>query len=387
MQWVHLSPHFPPNFYLFANRFRQRGGKVLGITDQSIQQLRPELRESLHDHEPVNSLHNETEVLAAVDRLISRNGKIDLVESHLEPWLPLEAKIRQVFNIVGAQPSEIEGIQQKSRMKDIFRQAGALVVEGEILRSLEQGIDFITKHGLPVIIKPDTGIGAQDTHKIESLKDLQFFYENRNPGNYFIEVFVEGDIVTFDGLCNAYNEPLFFTSHQYSHDARAIAEQKLDFYYFNYRNIPQDLEQLGKAILKLIPSANKFFHLEFFRTPKGSLVALEINMRPPGGLTTDMFNYATDQDVYDLWARVVLEGLRTYPYERKYHCAHISRRESNAHNYKHSHQQCIEHLGQRLCHYRQLNPLYATLMGEHAYLIRTSQMQELQQIAEYLHAQ
>lgn len=386
MQWIHLSPHFPPNFHIFSQRFKQRGGKVLGITDQHLLQLNPELRNSLHDHETVTSLHNEPEVISAVDRLIHRNGSIDFVESHLEPWLPLEAKIRHTFGINGALPKEIEGIQQKSRMKEIFRKAGALVVEGEILENFEQALDFINKFGLPVIIKPDTGIGAQDTHKIESIGALQTFFQNKNEGIYFIEVFVEGDIVTFDGLCNANREPLFFTSHQYSNDARAIAEHKLDFYYYNYRDIPDDLEIIGKAILKLIPSANKFFHLEFFRTPQGGLVALEINMRPPGGLTTDMFNYATDQDLYDLWARVVIEGLREHPYQRKYHCAHISRRESHSSNYKYTHDQCIEYLGENLCHYRKLNPLYATLMGEHAYIIRTQNMEDLRQIAAYMHA-
>ena len=387
MQWIHLSPHFPPNFYHFAQRFQQRGGKVLGITDQNKQQLRTELRNALHDHEQVSSLHNKTEVMAAVDRLIHRNGKIDLVESHLEPWLPLEAEIRQRFHIQGAQPHAVESIQQKSRMKEIFRKSGALVVEGEILNNLEQGLDFVGKHGLPVIIKPNTGIGAQDTHKIESLQDLQNFFKTQHNTSYFIEVFVEGDIITFDGLCNKNSEPIFFTSHQYSHDPRAIAEEQLDFYYFNYREIPQDLEKVGKSILKQIPSADKFFHLEFFRTPKGSLVALEINMRPPGGLTTDMFNYAADQDVYDLWARVVLEELQEYQYDRKYHCAHICRREKNAMNYLHSHQQCLNKLGKQLVHYRELNPLYATLMGEYAYLVRANTLEEILEMATYLHAQ
>ena len=189
-------------------------------------------------------------VLEAIGRLIHRNGKIDIVESHLEPWLPLEAEIRQHFDIPGALPDEVEAIQQKSRMKEIFRKSGALVVEGEVLHNLEQGLDFVGKHGLPVIIKPNTGIGAQDTHKIESLQDLQNFFKNQQQTSYFIEVFVEGDIVTFDGLCNKDCEPIFFTSHQYSNDPRTIGEEQLDFYYFNYREIPEDLERVGKIDFK-----------------------------------------------------------------------------------------------------------------------------------------
>ena len=28
-------------------------------------------------------------------------------------------------------------------------------------------------------------------------------------------------------------------------------------------------------------------------------------MRPPGGLTTDMFNYACDIDIYNAWASII----------------------------------------------------------------------------------
>ena len=40
----------------------------------------------------------------------------------------------------------------------------------------------------------------------------------------------------------------------------------------------------------------------------------------------------------------------------------------------------------QLVHYRQLNPLYATLMGEHAYLVRATTLEEIYQMAAYLHA-
>ena len=88
-----------------------------------------------------------------------------------------------------------------------------------------------------------------------------------------------------------------------------------------------------------------------------------------------------------MWARVVLEEMQEYPYERKYHCAHICRREKNAMNYLHSHQQCLNKLGKQLVHYRELNPLYATLMGEYAYLVRANTLEEILEMATYLHAQ
>ncbi len=31
-------------------------------------------------------------------------------------------------------------------------------------------------------------------------------------------------------------------------------------------------------------------------------------MRPPGGFTTDMFNYACDIDIYRVWAQLLVHG-------------------------------------------------------------------------------
>ena len=47
------------------------------------------------------------------------------------------------------------------------------------------------------------------------------------------------------------------------------------------------------------------FHFEMFRTRDRGLVPLEVNMRPPGGLTVDMFNYANDFDFEGIFARQV----------------------------------------------------------------------------------
>ena len=37
-------------------------------------------------------------------------------------------------------------------------------------------------------------------------------------------------------------------------------------------------------------------------------VALEVNMRPPGGLTVDMWNYANDIDIFNEYANVVVNN-------------------------------------------------------------------------------
>ncbi len=62
------------------------------------------------------------------------------------------------------------------------------------------------------------------------------------------------------------------------------------------------LEKIGRECLKAFDVRERFFHIEFFQTAVDQYVSLEVNMRPPGGYTTDMFNYACDIDIYRTWA-------------------------------------------------------------------------------------
>ena len=71
---------------------------------------------------------------------------------------------------------------------------------------------------------------------------------------------------------------------------------------------------------------SRFFHLEFFRlkTAKpslgnaGDILGLEVNMRPAGGYTVDMLNYAGGLDLYQIWADMVAFGAAHHPLAR-YH--------------------------------------------------------------------
>jgi hypothetical protein len=383
MNILYLSPNFPPNFYLFVQALAARGGRVLGILDTPVSGLRSELRDSLHDTAMVSGLHGVDEVLGAVKELIEKHGSIHRVESHLETWLVLESQIRQEFGIPGIQ-GELGRLKRKSGMKTMFRDAGVPSIRGEILKTSESGRAFIEKSGFPIIIKPDIGVGAQDTHKITSDREFEAFLSHRKDYDYFMEEFVKGDILTFDGLTDADGEVVFNTSHQYSADMMRIGSESLDYYYYNFREVAEDLKKHGLSTLKTLGIKEKFFHFEFFRTPEGKIISLEVNVRPPGGFTTDMFNYAHDMDVYDLWAGISLGQEINRDIQCKYHCAHVCRRER--YQYRYTEEEVLTRLGSRLCVSQEMNPLYAKLMGEWAYLIRSESLEEIRELAGFIHA-
>ncbi len=385
MNVVHLSPHFPPHFDRFATRLAWRGAKVLGITDQDPRHLGGELRQALHDHVQVPSLHDTRAVLLAVDALRRRHGRIDRVESHLETWLELEALVREAFDIPGPRPEHMARIKRKSRMKDVFRQAGVATARAALHRDLPALERLVEEAGFPLFVKPDVGVGAQDTHELPDLDSLRFFLATHPHGSYLIEEHIEGAIQTFDGLTGPDGQVLFHTSHRYSSDGRAIAARGIDHSYWNARRLDPDLEKAGLAICRVLRIPEKFFHFEFFRRPDGSLYGIELNLRPPGGFTPDMFNFAHDIDVYDLWARVLTHGQASFEYSRPYHCSHVSRRDRF--RYRIPHQELLHTLGRALCMYEPMNPLYAEVMGEHAYVIRSPDQGELDRLTALIQQQ
>ena len=77
MNIVFISPHFPQNYYLFCARLRAFGVNVLGIADQPLESLRPELRSVLSDYYQVTDLHRYDELVRAIGYFTYRHGRID----------------------------------------------------------------------------------------------------------------------------------------------------------------------------------------------------------------------------------------------------------------------------------------------------------------------
>ena len=64
--FVFLSPNFPETYWMFCNRLKENGMRVLGIGDCPYDNLKQELRDSLHEYYKVSNLENYDEVFRAV---------------------------------------------------------------------------------------------------------------------------------------------------------------------------------------------------------------------------------------------------------------------------------------------------------------------------------
>jgi len=385
MNFVYLSPHFPPNYISFSQQLSYLGVNVLGLADEPYDLLPHNLKNSLSVYYRVNDLHNYDELLRALGYFTHQYGKIDRIDSLNEYWLETEARLRLDFNIPGLQGDDLARAKRKSRMKEVFRKAGVAVARGKVVESIDDAKKLVRQTGYPLVAKPDIGVGAAKTYKIHNLAELEGFFASKPTVEYILEEFIDGDIVTFDGLTDRDGNPVYFNSLVYDKGIMEAVTQNEHIYYYTARDIPADLEEAGRRVLKAFNVRERFFHFEFFRRPpKGEIVALEVNLRPPGGLTTDMWNYASDIDIYREWAHIIVHNRFTTEYTRKYHVAFVGRKYHNI--YAVPHEAIITELGPALVHHEPISGIFSAALGDYGYIVRAPELQTVLDMANFIQA-
>jgi biotin carboxylase len=383
LNFIFLSPHFPPNYYRFCLHLHYLGVKVLGLADEPYDRLNPDLKNTLAEYYKVNNMHDYDELLRAVGYLTHKHGKIDRIDSHNEYWLETEAKLRTDFNIPGMKVGDIARVKRKSLMKETFQKANIPVARGKVVQNITEARKLIKEIGFPIVAKPDVGVGAAKTYKIKNDEDLKSFFDQKPDIDYIFEEFISGTICTFDGLTDKEGNLVFYTSHEYSQGVMETVNNDELIYYYSLRDIPEDLIEIGRHTLNAFGVRERFFHFEFFRLEDQSLIALEVNMRPPGGLTTDMFNYANDIDIYGEWAHIIVHNKFTAKYTRPYHCGYVGRKYNR--DYAHSHEQILDTLGDYLVHHEEISGVFSKALGDYGYLLRSPDLDVIKNSASFIH--
>jgi len=385
MNFVFLSPHFPPNYYLFCRRLKEAGFTVLAIGEPAFGELHPELREALTWYYQVDTLHNYSELAAACEFFTGRFGTIDRIDSLNEYWLETEARLRTDFGVYGIKTDTIADIRRKSRMKKIFSAAGIPYARGRLIAAPGDVLALTRETGFPVIVKPDDGMGAAFTYRLENASQVDEFFSGKPEREFIAEEFINGDIVTFDGLADGEGKIVFCASHVYGEGVMESVLADSHIYYYSTREIPADLEKAGRKLAAAFKVRARFFHFEFFRRKDGTLCALEVNIRPPGGFTLDMFNYSCDIDTYGLWARVMTGAPAALDYKRKYYCGYIGRKHRLA--YKHSHEEILGGLGSLVVQHQELPPVLARAMGDCGYIVRAENLTTIMDAVKFIQEQ
>ncbi|MBP5727662.1 MAG: ATP-grasp domain-containing protein [Clostridia bacterium] len=391
MNYIFISPHFPHTYWQFCDRLRRNGINVLGIGDASYESLETPLKDALTEYYKVDSLEDYDQVYRAAAFFAFKYGRIDWIESMNEYWLEQDARLRTDFNITtGIREDRISFIKEKSLMKKLYLEAGIPTARQHVVTDREAGRAFVEKVGYPVIVKPDVGVGATHTWKLENEGDLEAFYDELPTVPYVMEEFIQGEICSYDAILDSRCEPLFESMTVWP-PVMDIVNSDLVLMYYTCPEVPEKLRELGRKTVKAFGVDRRFVHLEFFRLTKarkglgreGDFAALEVNMRPAGGYTPDMMDFAHSTDVYQIYADMVAFDTRRVPEaDRHYYCVYASRKD--VHTYARSHEEIMAKYGSRMMMQEEMPPMNWPQMGRYMYTARLKTFEDAQEFIAFV---
>lgn len=392
MNFVFISPQFPKTYWNFCDRLKRNGVNVIGVGDTPYDVLSTQVKNSISEYFKVDDMGNYDEMLRCLGLITFKHGKIDWIESNNEFWLQQDAKLRTDFHITtGIQHEDVLEIKSKSAMKKHYANANVVTPRYHMVKEIEAATVFIKQVGYPVIVKPDIGVGAEDTYKIKNEKELHAFYDHLPTVPYIMEEFVPGMIISYDGVTNSKKEILFETSHVFPTPIMDIVNTCDHLSYYSLIDIDEDIRVAGRRVVEAFSTQSRFFHLEFFRLAKdkiglgkkGDLIGLEVNMRPPGGYTPDMMDFANETDVYQIWADMVChDRLCQDSGQRKYSCVFASRRDGK--HYVHTHEDILLKYKKDLVMEERMPDILSHAMGNQMYTACFTTMKDVNKFIQYI---
>ena len=392
MNVVFISPNFPLYYYNFCKNLKIRGVNVLGIGDAPYESLPQHMIDSVTEYYKVGSLENFYEVEEACRFFNQKYGKLDWIESQNEYWLETEATLRKIFGVnSGTKIDDMAHMKYKSKMKDVYKSCNIPVARYILISTYENAINFTREVGYPVVVKPDNGVGASSTYKLENDDELSYFFATKdNNTTYIMEEFINGHVETFDGITDSNKNVLISASHVMLHSIMDTVNTCSDtaFYFQPFEG--KDIEFIGKKVVKAFDTRSRYFHFEFFRLEedkeglgkKGDLVGLEVNMRAPGAYIPDMINYAYDVDTYALWSDVLIYDKIFVDVNRKYVVGYASRR--NGIDYTHSYEEIKDKYKDKIKIDTEVPEALAAAMGNHVFIFRTEKEEELIEMIRFI---
>ena len=392
--FIFISPNFPESYWKFCAELRNNGIRVLGIGDCPYDELKPELKNALHEYYKVSNLENYEEVFRAVAFFTFTYGKIDYLESNNEYWLERDAKLRTEFHITTSfMQEDMEKVKYKSAMKAYYAAAGIPTARYHLVNDYEGASAFAAKVGYPVVVKPDNGVGASSTYRLSNEEELKYFFATKDNVQYIMEEMVKGYVRTYDAIIDQNGEPIFESGNITPSCLMDVVNTKDNSIYYIVKELPEKIKEIGRRTVKAFGVRGRFVHLEYFVLTEdqeglgkeGDIVGLEVNMRPAGGYTPDMYNFAYETDVYKIWADMIAFNKSTKPLGNRHHCAFVGRRDGK--KFVMDHNAIMEKYGSRMKMHCRLPAALASAMGDLIYIANLDTDEELDQFFADLLAQ
>ncbi|MFE4972087.1 ATP-grasp domain-containing protein [Kitasatospora sp. NPDC056651] len=249
------------------------------------------------------------QVLAGLARAGIALDEFDFVCTIGEWPIVAAALLAEHGKAVGMKLSTAIALRDKSVQKRLVREAG-LPVAQVLVPDLLSDLDG-EQLSYPVVVKPLSGAGSQDTHVVSGPAELASLVETyRTPvrGPWLVEEFMEGeelhlDGVVRDGVVRALSVSRYLQNVIDIKSGGLVGSILLD--PAHNPDLYAKAEALVTATLDAFGHEDGIFHAEAFEKD-GSLVFSECGGRLGGGAIQDIVLRRFGVDLCDEWARAAL---------------------------------------------------------------------------------
>lgn len=258
---------------------------------------------------------------------LARDLSVEAVFARAEADVVRAAQLRELLGLPGQHTASALAFRDKVVMKDHLTGGPVGIPSYRLLDSAYTAVEFVAKHGYPVVIKPVSESGSLGAHVIRGEADLDAYLARPWHGTSQIETFIEGQMYHVDGLVVG-GEVVFVHPFRYVNDCLSFRDND---WVGCLPLSPQDpsydrLVKAAKAVLAELPTPERAaFHAELWLTPDDRVVFCEIASRTGGGMISAMVrhSFGIDLDKEWLYAECGLPSMLGEPVYRPAGCLNI----------------------------------------------------------------
>ena len=311
---VFVEPFFPPTQRHFVRALAEVGANVIGVGESPTEMLDEQLKSWMSHYHQVPTVV-DVGILTDAIRWIQDRLWVDRLETTIEAHTMSVAQVRENCTIPGTSVHTAWLCRDKPSMKGALRAAGVPTAASMAADSAEQVLAFADAVGYPLILKPRSGAGAQDTTRVDNSAELATAlgaFGGQGTRSIAVEEFVEGHEGFYDTLSVDGRPELDFVSHYFPNVLDAMRTRWISPQFISTNRVDTEgdyvqLREMGQRVNEALGIGTTATHMEWFFGPKG-LRFSEIGCRPPGVGAWDLYSAGNDIDVYREWANAIVHG-------------------------------------------------------------------------------
>ncbi len=311
---IFVEPSFPTNQRQFVRGLAEVGAEVIGIGESPQDFLDDELKSWMVHYHQVSNV-GDVGVMTDAVRWVQDKLWVDRLEATIEAHTLVAAEVRERCTIPGTSLRTTWLCRDKPSMKAALRAVGVPTAASTAADNAEQVWAFVDAVGYPVILKPRTGAGAQDTTRVDNREELEAtlsMFGSKGVTSIAVEEFVDGHEGFYDTLSVDGNAALDFVSHYFPNVLEAMRTRWISPQFVSTNRLDSvsdynELRELGHRVVEALDIGTSATHMEWFFGSKG-LRFSEIGCRPPGVGAWDLYSAGNDIDLYREWANAVVHG-------------------------------------------------------------------------------